>query len=84
MDCVKCGGETCVTDSRPRGGGKNGIRRRRRCRDCGERFTTSEYHEDDLPALARAVDMEDALTRLAAMSKSQAFILKTLKDAIGK
>jgi hypothetical protein len=40
MNCIWCGSDTKVTDSRP---SKDGIRRRRECKKCGCRFTTREY-----------------------------------------
>ena len=46
MRCPTCDGESIVKDSRPRPDG--GIRRRRECVMCGERWTTVE-----LPVLAR-------------------------------
>ena len=45
MRCPHCGyGEDKVTDSRP---GKKGIRRRRECSNCGQRFTTMETVVDE-------------------------------------
>ena len=43
MRCLKCGGRAIVTDKRARASGK--IYRRRVCRDCGLRFSTSETVE---------------------------------------
>jgi len=40
MRCVKCGGKTGVTCSRERASGKK--YRRRMCKECGIRFSTSE------------------------------------------
>jgi len=45
MICQKCGGQTVVRDSRPNkidGLQFETIRRRRRCLQCGERFSTHE------------------------------------------
>lgn len=39
MDCPKCGARMSVTDSRS---SEYGIRRRRKCCQCGYRFTTYE------------------------------------------
>jgi transcriptional repressor NrdR len=39
LDCPKCGANTSVIDTRPTLGG---IRRRRECDECKERFTTLE------------------------------------------
>jgi len=41
MKCPKCEGETAVIDSRLRMR-SNEIRRRRRCKECGHRFSTLE------------------------------------------
>ena len=46
--CPLCKGPTFVKDTRVKFGG--GIRRRRGCADCGQRFTTIERLADD-PAL---------------------------------
>lgn len=43
--CASCGAQSEVINSRPRDIG--GIRRRRRCASCGERFTTVETVDDD-------------------------------------
>ena len=53
--CPICNGKTEVTDSRKCGHGINGIRRRRSCEDCGERFSTHETIVDDreLPLFLR-------------------------------
>ena len=40
MRCPDCGERAEVLDSRPRPDG--GVRRRRRCTSCGDRFTTIE------------------------------------------
>lgn len=42
--CGKCGGKTTVKDSR-RTGKVDGIRRSRKCLDCGEKFRTYEVRE---------------------------------------
>lgn len=39
-NCVRCGGKTMVHDSRPTA--TSDLRRRRRCTQCGFRFTTLE------------------------------------------
>lgn len=39
-----CGGRTAVLDSRPTDDGA-GVRRRRRCVDCGARWATLEFEE---------------------------------------
>jgi len=50
--CPRCSGSTDVKDSRPRLDG--GIRRRRVCADCGNRFTTFEVLSgDDYQVLAQ-------------------------------
>lgn len=43
MDCPVCGGETIVADSRSFG---EFVRRRRRCRECGHRFSTIEIDQE--------------------------------------
>ena len=43
MDCPDCGEPTRVTETRP--GPAHGIRRRRKCASCGNRFTTTEVIE---------------------------------------
>lgn len=45
MKCKKCGGETRVIDSRCNN--SSGIRRRRICEQCGERFTTIEKPKEN-------------------------------------
>jgi transcriptional regulator NrdR family protein len=50
----RCGGTTTVIDSRAHG---TSIRRRRRCDQCGERWSTREIRgtfQQDKPALMRA------------------------------
>lgn len=48
MNCPACGSDNAlVLDSRPIDDGQ-GIRRRRECRDCGNRFTSYEYLEGQL------------------------------------
>lgn len=42
LNCQKCGGPTVVVDSRAING-ESGIRRRRKCADCGWRFSSYEY-----------------------------------------
>lgn len=47
--CPACGcGNSSTTDSRP---SPRGVRRRRCCTDCGERFTTYELHVQEGSAL---------------------------------
>ena len=40
MNCIKCNGSTSVVDSRPQE--TSAIKRRRKCSDCGHRFSTIE------------------------------------------
>jgi transcriptional regulator NrdR family protein len=40
MNCIKCNGNTSVVDSRPQE--ISAVKRRRKCRDCGHRFSTIE------------------------------------------
>lgn len=42
--CPGCGSRTIVTNSRP---GPEGVRRRRECTQCQQRFSTVEVHEAD-------------------------------------
>lgn len=67
--CVGCGSRaTMVTDSRGRTDGF--IRRRRKCPDCGARFTTTEVPEAVIKGL-NVVDQRDRLRDdMAAMLKS--------------
>lgn len=54
MMCPKCSSlETGVTDSRPV---ESAIRRRRRCCECGERFTTYELDAAEIPGFAVKAD----------------------------
>ncbi len=46
MRCPKCGGDTAVIDSRLTT--YNRIRRRRKCKECGYRFSTLEVNRDDI------------------------------------
>ncbi len=51
MHCPKCGStKTRVTDSRET---TNAIRRRRKCEDCGYRFTTYERIEQIMPLVVK-------------------------------
>lgn len=43
MTCPICGGETKITNSRPK---CDHARRRRECLECGHRFSTIELEED--------------------------------------
>ena len=40
MNCIKCNGSTSVVDSRPQE--TSAIKRRRKCSDCGHKFSTIE------------------------------------------
>lgn len=55
--CGFCGGTTSVSDSRP-ARGVDGIRRRRRCNNCGERFTTVEFRAEANASLLRIIEAE--------------------------
>ena len=65
LRCYLCGGkELAVKDSRP---SRNAVRRRRRCLDCGAKFTTFEIMsptEDDTHRLYDALHYYDALNAL--------------------
>ena len=65
-ECPRCCGETTVTESRTRGlrgidlrPGESATYRRRRCPDCGHRFTTYELTVDILNRIisARGIGM---------------------------
>ena len=53
MRCPECGARAEVLDSRPRPDG--GVRRRRRCTSCEQRFTTFERAQVAPDALAAQV-----------------------------
>ena len=55
MICASCDGPTEVYDTRPH---ESGIRRRRRCCNCGTRFTT--YETTTKPRSLQAVLLEKA------------------------
>lgn len=44
MECPKCGGETTVLKTRQY---EERVYRRRKCRDCGFRFTTDELRREE-------------------------------------
>ncbi len=51
IPCPSCGSHSHeVKDSRPR---ENAQWRRRHCRRCGERFSTYEFSESDVPSMTR-------------------------------
>jgi transcriptional regulator NrdR family protein len=57
-----CGARSIAIESRPQGGGRSGIRRRRACPRCGERWTTVEMRIEDLQqfsnnAIEKAIEM---------------------------
>jgi hypothetical protein len=50
MSCRQCRGASMVIDSRcARWHGEWIVRRRRRCKSCGHRWTTRELEDQDLP-----------------------------------
>ncbi len=49
--CPVCSASAKVLDSRSISSTVNVIRRRRECKECGERFSTIEIREDDLQEL---------------------------------
>lgn len=70
MPCPTCGGErAAITDSRP---SPRGIRRRRCCSSCGERFTTYELHVVGGSAL------DELLKSSAGMEKLSAIVAKAM------
>lgn len=64
LKCVKCTGETEVVDSRQ---GKNGVRRRRECKDCRHRFTT--WERASYTHMRRVDIPRDAILRLRQKGK---------------
>lgn len=50
MTCPQCGGETFITNSRKT---CDNVRRRRVCRECGHRFSTTEIEIDLLNKLTK-------------------------------
>lgn len=48
VQCPKCNGESCVIDSRD---GETSRRRRRKCSECGHRYTTYEVHVEEYDRL---------------------------------
>ena len=46
MNCPECGEDTKVIDSRERADGLT-VRRRRQCKGCGHRFSTTELTAED-------------------------------------
>jgi transcriptional repressor NrdR len=72
MHCPFCGhSETKVNDSRLADEGRQ-IRRRRECLQCGERFTTFETAELQMPMVIKAD------------SSRESFDLRKLRDGMGK
>ena len=62
--CRECGGKTFVTDSREGTAFEmKSVRRRRKCEDCEQRFTTFEVHDDDLAQVDRIVYLCSELVR---------------------
>ncbi len=54
MKCPKCNAESKVVDSRPTHiGSAPGIRRRRSCTECGERFTSYEFSSPAVPTVRK-------------------------------
>jgi transcriptional regulator NrdR family protein len=64
VHCPSCGsGRTSVRDTRPR---DHVIWRKRRCRACGENFSTYEFTEAEVPSMQRRP--RDAIQTLRAMA----------------
>jgi transcriptional regulator NrdR family protein len=49
VTCHRCGGESCVTDSRR---AQFGVRRIRRCTRCGAKWRTQEIHARNVEMIA--------------------------------
>lgn len=71
--CLKCGGESCVIDSRATSAA---LRRRRKCLSCQERWTT--YEERDSGSMLNM----DALRRLAFALKDIEADLRETRAAL--
>ena len=58
MICPNCGsGQTAIVDSRESGWGGETVRRRRRCRECGFRYSTFEITEESYNGLLKQQEM---------------------------
>ena len=65
MKCPKCGCEyNVVINSRPTEK-FNGIRRRRECEACSERFATYEYTREELTRISLAMNRPKLVTEIA-------------------
>ena len=69
--CPHCGGGTQVTDSR---GVTNGVRRRRRCMDCKERFTTYEFIGEARPGPDMVAKYQSLLNQCDQLGRMAAFL----------
>lgn len=72
--CPSCGGKTDVVDSRPT---DMGVRRRRQCFACGERFTTYEKM-----TIVSDPDVTEALKEAIEINKSELKRLRMLEERI--
>lgn len=70
LTCDRCGGSTKVIDSR---GSRGGIRRRRKCISCGERFTSYEARGELVPQAIETSAME-ALMHIVTILKTAKLI----------
>jgi transcriptional repressor NrdR len=71
MHCPSCSGETQVLETRSADDGAS-VRRRRRCKDCGRRFTTFERREPE-PAWV-----------IKRSGERQLFNRRKLREALGR
>lgn len=66
--CPKCSGMTRVTDSRVPAG-RDKVRRRRRCVDCGYRFSTVELAVDEFDISAPHTLVENLLFKVSTLER---------------
>lgn len=83
MTCPVCGGKTCITDSRSDG---ETVRRRRKCRECGHRFTTEEIDADLQAQRQRKLDqlLRQAAKDREAVQKKLATIKSLIEQAVNQ
>lgn len=74
MQCIYCGGETLVADSRPH---KTTVRRRRRCTQCARIFLT-----DEMAAQAAPIQTDKLERHLKAMKLRMAQLETELQLAL--
>lgn len=75
MKCPKCGGKTVVFDSRPRDGT---IWRRRKCTDCGYRYSSYEMPLTEKARYEKAEAIYDRTKK--AIEKAQKAMKNVIKE----